>query len=244
MLSVIIPVFNGEAGLAALYQRLEPVLDSLDDGCEIIFIDDGSSDGSLALIKEICCGSKIAGWASLADNCGQQTAVLCGLRLCRGDRVVTLDDDLQHPPEFIPELLSKAAGGGFDAVYAVPGGSANAGGRMRDAFFSVLLGKPEGMKIGSFRIFSRAAVDYICRADSRFVYISAELFSRDFKVTSVNYNPESRPIAGPSRYGTLRRLGLYLRLVIWYTPVFRGPVKILTGCGKPQYVIAETGGII
>jgi undecaprenyl-phosphate 4-deoxy-4-formamido-L-arabinose transferase len=244
VVSIIIPVYNGKSGLDALWKRLEPVLASMSCPGEVLFIDDCSTDGSLALIRKICAGSAAAGWASLAENRGQQAAVLCGLRLCRGDWAVTIDDDLQHPPELIPRLYEKAKGGGFDAVYAVPCGHTGTGARMRDLFFSSLLGKPSGMRIGSFRIFSREAVNHISRGGGRFVYISAELFRGDFRVSSFDYQFMQPLVPGPSRYGLVRRLWLYIRLVFWYNPAIRFIARRLGALRKQSYLISETGGIL
>lgn len=242
ILSIVIPVYNGASGINPLWGVLKPVLGAFNGSSEVIFVDDGSSDGSLDLIKTICCEDSSAAWIQFAENRGQQAAVLCGLRHCRGDWVVTIDDDLQHPPEFIPVLHRTAIEGGFDAVYAVSGESAlRPGGRLRDAFFSLLLGKPSGMRIGSYRIFSREAVEHICRAEGRFVYISAELFRGDFYFGTVAITEGgSKPAALPSRYGTFKRFKLYLRLVLWYTPVFRMITRKLIRGG--QYDIVATGG--
>ncbi|MBI9109398.1 MAG: glycosyltransferase family 2 protein [Spirochaetales bacterium] len=250
MLSVIIPVYNGGAGLKALWTRLEPVMKALGCPWEVVFVDDGSTDGSIEQIKGICTTEPSSAWVRLAENRGQQAAVLCGFRHCSGDWAVTIDDDLQHPPEFIPALYSEAEEGRFDAVYAVPGnGSGKAGGLIRDGFFSILLGKPAGMKIGSFRILSRAAVDLICAADGRFVYISAELFSGALRIGSIRYpaEPQAALPAQPSRYGTSGRLILYLKLFLWYTPVIRRLTRLLTEgpgivSGCRQYRVADKGG--
>ena len=116
MFSLVVPVYNGRTNLQELVERLSEIL--CQDDYELIFIDDGSTDGSLDEIKRLCAELPRAGWISLAGNYGQQIAVLCGLRHSRGDWIVTLDDDLQHPPEMIPVMLKKAEAG-FDAVYAV-----------------------------------------------------------------------------------------------------------------------------
>jgi len=247
VLSIIIPVYNGASVLPKFWARLKPVIDQLSCGCEVIFIDDGSFDESLELLKAICSGESNAAWISLAENRGQQTAVLCGLRHSRGDWLLTIDDDLQHPPEFIPILLDKALSGSFDAVYAVAEkGTANTGGRVRDGFFSILLGKPAGLRIGSYRIFSRTAAGHIANAGGRFVYISAELFGGDFRVSSIGYPSPAEPAAQslPSRYGTMRRLKLYLTLVLWYTPVIKQITGGLFGRKNHQYDISCTGGFL
>jgi len=118
-LSVVIPVYNEEAGLPALFARLYPALDALGVRYEVIFVNDGSRDRSAALLREQ--------WARRPDttrvvlfnaNYGQHLAIVAGFERCRGDRVVTLDADLQNPPEEIGRLL-EAMDAGHDYVGGV-----------------------------------------------------------------------------------------------------------------------------
>jgi undecaprenyl-phosphate 4-deoxy-4-formamido-L-arabinose transferase len=111
-LSVVIPVYNEEEGLGALFARLYPALDALGLDYEAIFVDDGSRDRSLALLREQFqrrpgCTRVVV----LNGNYGQHMAILAGFEQARGDWVVTLDADLQNPPEEIDKLLAKLAEG-------------------------------------------------------------------------------------------------------------------------------------
>ena len=107
-LSVVIPVFNEEAALPALFSRLYPALDELGIGYEVIFVNDGSRDASAALLRQqFERRPDVTRVVLLAANFGQHLAILAGLERCRGERVVTLDADLQNPPEEIPKLLAK-----------------------------------------------------------------------------------------------------------------------------------------
>jgi glycosyltransferase involved in cell wall biosynthesis len=118
-LSIIIPVYNSESILGALMDRLIPVLESLTGSYEVILIDDGSRDASWnAILNLVNNNSNIRG-VHLMRNYGQHNALLCGLRLASCDISITLDDDLQHPPEEIPKLLDKL-NEGFDVVYGIP----------------------------------------------------------------------------------------------------------------------------
>jgi len=118
-LSVVIPVFNEEAGLPALFARRYPVLDALGMSYEVIYVNDGSRDRSAALLREQ--------WQRRPDttrvvlfnaNCGQHLAIIAGFEHCRGERVVTMDADLQNPPEEIARLLA-AMDAGHDYVGGV-----------------------------------------------------------------------------------------------------------------------------
>ncbi len=119
LLSVVIPVYNEEAGLPALFARLYPALDALGPSYEVIFVNDGSRDRSAALLREQ--------WQRRPDttrvvlfnaNYGQHPAIVAGFERCRGERVVTMDADLQNPPEEIGKLLA-AMDAGHDYVGGV-----------------------------------------------------------------------------------------------------------------------------
>ena len=107
-LSVVIPVYNEEAGLQALFERLYPALDALKLAYEVIFIDDGSRDRSAALLREQFGKRPDATRVILLNgNFGQHMAIMAGFERSRGERVVTLDADLQNPPEEIGKLLAR-----------------------------------------------------------------------------------------------------------------------------------------
>jgi len=118
-LSVVIPVFNEEAGLPALFARLYPALDRLGIRYEIIFVNDGSRDGSAALLRQqFDRRPDVTRVVLFTGNFGQHLAIMAGLERCRGERVVTMDADLQNPPEEIPKLLAKMDEG-YDYVGGV-----------------------------------------------------------------------------------------------------------------------------
>src|SRR5437588_12894511 len=107
-LSVVIPVYNEEAGLATLFQRLYPALDALGKSYELIFVNDGSRDRSAALLREqFARRPDVTRVVLLNGNFGQHMAIMAGFERVRGERIVTLDADLQNPPDEIGKLLSK-----------------------------------------------------------------------------------------------------------------------------------------
>src|SRR6059058_2603535 len=115
-LSVVVPVYNEEAGLPALFARLYPALDALGVPYEVIFVNDGSSDRSAAILKDqYLARPDVTRVVLFNANYGQHTAIIAGFERVRGERVVTLDADLQNPPEEIGKLLS-AMDGGADYV--------------------------------------------------------------------------------------------------------------------------------
>jgi len=118
-LSVVIPVFNEEGGLPALFERLYAALDRLGVSYEVIFVDDGSHDRSAALLRQqFERRPDVTRVVLFARNFGQHLAIMAGFERCRGEQIVTLDADLQNPPEEIPKLLAKMDEG-FDYVGGV-----------------------------------------------------------------------------------------------------------------------------
>nr|MDA8108633.1 glycosyltransferase family 2 protein [Betaproteobacteria bacterium] len=116
LLSVVVPVYNEEPGLPALFARLYPALDALGEPYELILVDDGSRDGSARLLREqFERRPEVTRVVFLAGNFGQHMAILAGFERARGEVVVTLDADLQNPPEEIPALLAKMREG-YDYV--------------------------------------------------------------------------------------------------------------------------------
>ncbi len=114
--SVVIPVYNSETILPELLARLGQVLPTLFDRFEVILVNDGSRDGSWEIIRGQAAAHDWVRGLNLMRNYGQHNAVLAGIRAARGKVIVTMDDDLQHPPEEIPNLLA-CLNTGFDVVY-------------------------------------------------------------------------------------------------------------------------------
>jgi len=118
-ISVVVPVYNSESILPSLVARLAPVLHSLSTEFELILVDDGSRDGSWSAIRELARQHPWVSGIALMRNFGQHNALLCGIREAHYDVIVTIDDDLQNPPEEIPKLLRKLDEG-YDVVYGAP----------------------------------------------------------------------------------------------------------------------------
>lgn len=118
-ISVVVPVYNSQNTLKSLVQGLTPVLNECADNYEIILVNDGSPDNSWEVIEQLARDNTRVRGIRLMRNYGQHNALLCGIRSANFDITVTLDDDLQNPPEEMPKLLAKL-GEGFDVVYGKP----------------------------------------------------------------------------------------------------------------------------
>ena len=117
-LSVVIPVFNEEDNVAVLYSRLVTVLERIQIAFEIIFVDDGSNDASLATLQNLSAADERIQIVELARNFGHQVAITAGLDFARGRAVAVMDADLQDPPEVLPDFITKWRAG-FDVVYGI-----------------------------------------------------------------------------------------------------------------------------
>ena len=129
-ISVVIPAYHSEKTLPKLVPRLAHVLKDAAASFEVILVDDGSWDETWNVILALAREYPFIRGFQLMRNYGQHNALLCGIRVARGDIVVTMDDDLQNPPEEVPRLLAKLAEG-YDVVYGTPQKESH--GMLRDA---------------------------------------------------------------------------------------------------------------
>jgi len=118
-LSIVVPVYNSEEALPRLIERLGPALSALDTPYEAILVNDGSPDGSWEVVRKLAAERSWVRGICMMRNYGQHNVLLAGIRAARYATVVTVDDDLQHPPEEISRLLAKLAEG-YDVVYGTP----------------------------------------------------------------------------------------------------------------------------
>ena len=131
--AVVIPVYNEEENLPALMQRLMPVMLSLGKSFEIIFIDDGSHDQSLQILKEFTKNFQVR-VVELTKNYGQHAAIMAGFSITQADIIITMDADLQNPPEEIINLVKVMEEGNYDVVGTIRKGR-------KDSFFRILPSK-------------------------------------------------------------------------------------------------------
>jgi len=207
-LSVIVPVYNSEQILPELILRLQEVLKNLGHNYEVILVNDGSADDSW---NTICTLENKYSWIrgiNFMRNFGQHNALLCGIRAAKYDIIVTIDDDLQHPPQEIPKLLSKL-GKDYDVVYGTPQQERH--GLWRDLASKLTkLALQSAMSIEiarnvcAFRAFRTQLRDAFSAYKSPFVSIDVLLTWGTTRFAIVPVRHESRPI-GESNY-TFRKL--------------------------------------
>lgn len=161
--SVVIPVYNSARMLPELHRRLTTVMQGLGKPYEIIFVDDCGRDNSWHVLQELATGDTAVLAIQLMRNAGQSNATLCGLAHAQGGIIITMDDDLQHPPEEIPALI-EALGPDVDVVMGVPKEKKHnwfrrLGSNVMHDINCYLLGKDRNLRFTSFRLMRRAVVD-------------------------------------------------------------------------------------
>jgi glycosyltransferase involved in cell wall biosynthesis len=203
-LSVVIPILNETPGLPALEQRLRAVLDGLGRSWEVVFVDDGSTDGTLEALRQLHAGIPRYKAVSLSRNFGKEIAVAAGLRFTTGDGVVVMDGDLQHPPELIPNFVEKWDDG-YDIVYAqrlsrdTDAALHRWSARLFYRIFHLATGTelPDGA--GDFRLLDRKAVDIFNRMGERARFNKGLYAWMGFRSIGIPYEVEAR-FDGRSRW--------------------------------------------
>ena len=217
--SVVVPVFNSERTLNELVRRLTRVFESISSPYEILLIDDCSSDESWRLLQEFHKKDRKIKIIRLRKNSGQHNALLCGLNHAKGGYIITLDDDLQHPPEEIPKLIDKT-GGGYAVVYGRY--KTKQHGRIENFFsncFQTLihytLDLPPHIFISSFAIFTSDVAKNMTSIRTSSVFLPA-LLVRSVpakKITNVEVIHAPRR-TGVSNYTIRKYLSLTFSLII------------------------------
>jgi len=207
-LSVIIPIFNEAAVIDELRRRLAEVMGKLDQSVrswEVIFIDDGSRDASLVMLREMAAAEPRFKVVSFARNFGHQFAITAGVDLADGDAVVIMDADLQDPPEVVIEMLELWRKG-FDVVYGVRRSRAGETAVKRATaavFYRVLKWMLGGVSIpvdaGDFRLMSRTVVLTLRALRERHRFVRGMVAWVGFKQSPVYYDREAR-YAGETKY--------------------------------------------
>ncbi len=222
-ISVIVPVYNEEAGLPALFARLYPALDALNTSYEIVFINDGSRDRSAAVLRgQWEQRPDVTRVILLAANAGQHMAIMAGFEHCRGDIVVTLDADLQNPPEEIGKLVAKAREG-YDCVGSIRQNrrdtafrrwASKAMNRLRERITRIKM-TDQGCML---RAYSRSVVDAInsCREVNTFIPALAYSFAQ--RPTEIEVAHEERH-AGESKYSLYSLVRLNFDLMTGFSVV-------------------------
>lgn len=245
-ISVLIPAYYSEASLRTLVGRLEKTLSSMQTDYEVILINDGSPDRSWEIICELAREHSFVRGINLTRNFGQHNALLCGIRAATKDIIVTMDADLQHPPEEIPRLVSRLEEG-FDVIYGVPIKEHHhllraTASRIFRIVVQAAMGIHTAFDISAFRAFRKSLREAMesYRAPSVFIDVLLAWATTRFGAVEVRHAP--RPF-GQSSYSWFRLMNhcitimtsfstIPLRLASWI-----GFILTIFGVGVLVYVV-------
>ena len=242
--SVVIPVYNSEKVVAETVARTRAFFEGAKLDFEIILVNDASPDGSWRVISELACADKRIKAINLLRNYGQHNANLCGFRHASGDWLVTMDDDLQNPPEEIIHLIRKAAEGHHDLVLGRFRTKQHAsyrrwGSKVVDWLNGRVFAKPEGLVLSNFRLLHRDVVRRICDFQSPFPYIPglALMFSASPANVEVEHQPRR---VGQSGYNVIRITKLVATILFNYSSF---PLRLVMGIGLAVSLVSFAFGI-
>jgi len=244
MISVVIPVYNEEANLPHLMNRVRPVMQKMGKPYEIIFVDDGSMDSTLSILKSFLNYPEVR-VVELTRNYGQHAAIFSGFSVVRGDIVITLDADLQNPPEEIPNLVKAMEQGDYDVVGTIRR-------ERKDSFLRTFPSRLINMvarkitKVNMsdwgcmLRAYRRNIVERMvkCHEHSTFIPALATYFAK--KVTEIEVVHEAR-YGGESHYSLRKLINLQFDLVSSFSDF---PLKFIMYAGIGMAVLGVSFGVV
>ncbi|NJN06824.1 MAG: glycosyltransferase family 2 protein [Richelia sp. SL_2_1] len=232
IVSIVIPIYNEEENIPELYRRLQTVIEQLDGETELIFVDDGSRDNSLNLMREIHDRDYHFNYISLARNFGHQIAVTAGLNFVRGKVVIVMDADLQDPPELILPMIEKWQQG-YQVVYAqrLSRKKETVLKRFTAYAFYRILRRLADVNIppdtGDFCLMDREVVDILNSMPERNRYIRGLRAWVGFRQTAITFERDPR-FAGKVKYSFAKSWALAINGIISFSRV---PLKLATYLG-------------
>jgi glycosyltransferase involved in cell wall biosynthesis len=214
-ITIITPLYNEELVIVEFYRRISAVAEGLSDYTfEFLFINDGSNDTTLDLLKDIQNGDRRVKIIDLSRNFGHQAAILAGIQNAEGDAAVIIDGDLQDPPELIPELIKNWENGN-DVVYA------KRVNRKGESLFkkttahifygliNFLSDTPIPSNVGDFRLIDKKVIKILCELKESNLFLRGVIPWIGFRQISVEYDREAR-YAGNTKYSFLKMINLAL----------------------------------
>jgi len=230
-LSIVIPCYNSAATIGALVTELATL--DIDGGHEVILVNDGSRDDTARICAELVRTAPVpVTFVDLARNFGEHNAVMAGLRFARGAYVINIDDDGQNPPAQVEKLYRHARASGCDVVYTYYAEKHHArwrnwGSWLTNRVADVLLEKPRGLYLSSFRCMSALVVEQICRYDGPYPYVDGLIFQVTQNVGRMQVEHEPRR-SGRSTYTMQKLANLWLNMFLNFSIV---PLRVSSVLG-------------
>lgn len=229
--SVVVPVYNSSESLVELFQRIETTMNGLNKSFEVVFVDDDSVDGSWKIVEKLQKDNPEKVIATrLAKNFGQHNATICGIALSTGEYIITIDDDLQNPPEEIAKLVETMENSEADLVYGIYNRKAHS--MVRNISSAALKSSSRHLfrtkgKGSSFRVMRASLGKCLLNHQINFIYID-ELFNwYTNHIGFVLVDHQKRPYQ-QSTYTSHSLFSLFSNLVIYYTAI---PLRIMVYTG-------------
>ena len=240
-LSIVIPVYRGANTIRQVVAELSAL--QPEGGLEIILVNDGSPDNSGDVCRSMLANATVPiVYIEHARNYGEHNAVMTGLRRARGTYVITMDDDLQNPPEEVVRLYDHARNGGWDVVYtryAVKQHALwrNIGSQFANAVADRLLDKPKGLYLSSFRCMARLVVESVTRYSGPYPYVDGLIMQITQRIDSIEVKHLPR-VEGRSNYNLTRLIRLWLNLA---TSFSLAPLRLAIFLGIGMSVLGTIG---
>jgi glycosyltransferase involved in cell wall biosynthesis len=241
-LSIVIPVYNGAGSIPELIGALEEL--PIQGGHEIILVNDASPDNSLEVCKALIDKARVPiTLVNLARNYGEHNAVMAGLRHARGAHIITMDDDLQNPPEEVQRLLAFAQDTGKEVIYTYYDDKQHSSWRNLGSSFTnrvadFVLDKPKGLYLSSFRCISAFVVREITRYEGPFPYVDGLILQVTHDIDRLLVRHLARAM-GHSNYTVRRLLRLWMSMFVNFSVM---PLRISTMSGFVLSVLGAVGG--
>jgi undecaprenyl-phosphate 4-deoxy-4-formamido-L-arabinose transferase len=232
-LSIVIPVYRSESILPALAREVSCAVAMLgyETSFELILVNDASPDDSWDVIKSLSAQYPFVHGICLSRNYGQHNATMAGLNRCRGDIIVVMDDDLQHPPDAISDLLS-AIENGFDVCYTRYENRQHPywkklGSWFNDQVANYILGKPHGLYLSSFKGMKKWVATEIVKYDGPYAYLDGLILDVTQRITSIPIYHQPR-LDGDGNYNLKRSVSLWLKMATSFSVL---PLRLASICG-------------
>ena len=240
-LSIVVPVYNGAATVGTLVEALETL--DVPGGLEIVLVVDGSPDNSLEVCRALLAKARVPiALVNLARNFGEHNAVMAGLHHASGAHVINMDDDLQNPPSELLKILEHAQRTGADVVYTYYAAKEheswrNLGSRFTNWVADILLDKPRGLYLSSFRCMNAFLVEQVLKYDGPFAYIDGLILqsTQSIERIQVIHLPRAE---GRSNYTFRRLVRLWMNMFLNFSVM---PLRIATLAGA---AFSALGGLV